>query len=299
MTKETTHKLINTYKEYEKKMKDYTDHIVKMMVGKKGQPIPLHVMIVSGDKGVGKTYTADQILSKQNIRGYQIVNGSLSAVQLYRFLWHHNDEIIVLDDVNSILQDGKDGASLLKACTETRHKRLISWQKQNYLCVHVNQYSLKDNDAIERKMVEIVNSSDNKKLVQKHREGATFPDQFYFTGAIIILTNKPLSVIDRVTEGAVSNRGWHQEMLFSVEGAVDLLKNSVNKITTWNDAPIKVANVKKALAFLTSKEAIAYYRNEGKIPTLRNLGKIASEIENGVFKNDMDTLIDNTECPAY
>jgi hypothetical protein len=298
MTKETTHKLINTYKEYEKKMRDYTDHIVKMMIGKKDQPIPLHAMIVSGDKGVGKTYTAEQILSKQKIRGYQIVTGSLSAVQLYKFLWEHNDEIIVLDDVNSILQDSKDGASLLKACTETRHKRLLHWQKQNYLCIPVNRYTLNDNDSISRKMEEIVNSSDNKKLMQKHSEGRTFPDQFYFTGALIILTNKPLSVIDRVTEGAVSNRGWHQEMLFSVEGAVDLLKNSVSKMTTFNDTPIKVTNVKKALNFLTSKDAIAYYRNEGKIPTLRTLGKIASEIENGI-KPDMDMIINNTESPAY
>ena len=56
-------------------MNDYKNHI-KLMIGKKGQPIPLHVMIVSGDKGVGKTYQAEQILSKQNVREYEIVTGS-------------------------------------------------------------------------------------------------------------------------------------------------------------------------------------------------------------------------------
>lgn len=287
---------INSYQEYKKKMDDYKEHITKMMIGKKGQPIPLHVMVVSGDKGVGKTYTAEQILSKQNIRNYEIVTGSLSAVQLYKFLWEHNDAIVVLDDVNSILQDPKDGASLLKACTETRNMRKLHWQKQNPNCIPVHRLNLVDNNAIEQKMAEI--ASLNNRLDEAHAAGKTFPDTFYFTGALIILTNKPLSVIDRVTEGAVSNRGWHQEMLFTVEGAVDLLKNSADKMKTFNDIPIKVTNVKKALNFLTSPEAIRYYKNNGKLPTLRTLGKVALECEYG-NKLDNDTLINNTECPAY
>ena len=294
--KEPTITRINNYSEYKKKMDDYKDHIVKLMVGKKGQPIPLHVMVVSGDKGVGKTYTAEEILSKQNIRNYVVINGSLSAVQLYKKLWEYNDSIIVLDDVNSILQDKKDGASLLKACTETKQERLLMWQKQNYNCIPVSKFNLKNNDAIDSKMAEV--ASLNKKLSAAHFAGKTFPDMFYFTGALIILTNKPLSMIDRVTEGAVSNRGWHQEMLFSVEGAVDLLKNSVNKMSTFNEIKIKPANLKKALAFLTSKDAIRYYKENGKIPTLRTLGKVAVEVEMNT-KLDRDTLVNNTECPAY
>lgn len=287
---------INTYKEYQKKMKDYEDHIKKMMIGKKGQPIPLHVMVVSGDKGVGKTYTAEQILSKQTIRNWEIVNGSLSPVQLYKFMWEHNDAIIVLDDVNSIIQDTKDGASLLKACTETKNKRKLTWQKQNPNCIPVHKLNLINNNAIEQKMTEIVSLSN--KLSEAHSAGKTFPDTFFFTGALIILTNKPLSVLDKVTEGAVSNRGWHQEMLFSVDGAVDLLKNSANKMKNFNDIAISSKNINKALKFLTSPDAIKYYKNNGKLPTLRTLGKVALECEYGNVL-DSDTLINNTEAPAY
>lgn len=286
---------INSFTEYQQKMNDYENHI-KMMIGKKDQPIPLHVMIVSGDKGVGKTYRAEQILGQQKIRNAEVVNSSMSAVQLYKFLWEHNDAIIVLDDVNSILQDSKDGASLLKACTETKHVRKLNWQKQNANCIPVHKFGLATNNAIEAKMDEI--AANNPKIAAAMMAGKTFPDTFYFTGALIILTNKPLSVIDRVTEGAVSNRGWHQEMLFSVDGAVDLIKNSVDKMKSFNDIPLTKANVQKAIKYLTSAQAIRYYKEEGKLPTLRTLGKIALEFQTGNTV-DENTIINYTECPAY
>ena len=286
---------INSFAEYQQKMSDYESHI-KMMIGKKGQPIPLHVMIVSGDKGVGKTYRADQILSDQTVRNWEIVNSSMSAVQLYKFLWEHNDAIIVLDDVNSILQDSKDGASLLKACTETRHIRKLNWQKQNANCIPVHKFGLATNSAIEAKMGEI--AKDNPKVAAAMMAGKTFPDTFYFTGALIILTNKPLSVIDRVTEGAVSNRGWHQEMLFSVDGAVELIKNSASKMKSFNDIPLAKANVQKAVKYLTSPQAIRYYKEEGKLPTLRTLGKIALEFQLNETMDD-HAIVNYTECPAY
>lgn len=285
---------ITSYKEYKKKMDDYANHI-KLMIGKKGSPIPLHVMIVSGDKGVGKTYLAEQILSKQTVRDYQIVTGSLSAVQFYKFLWEHNDSIIVLDDVNSILQDSKDGASLLKACTDSYHNRKLHWQKMNRNCVSINRLNLKTNAEIAAKMDEIVKGG---KLENAHLAGMTFPDTFYFTGAIVILTNKPLSVIDRVTEGAVSNRGWHQEMLFNVEGAIDLLKNSADRMKSFNGIQLKASSVKKALAFLTTDKAASFYKHNEKLPTLRTLGKVALEVEYGNAL-DEDTIANNTEAPAY
>lgn len=286
---------INSYAEYKQKMADYEEHI-NMMIGKKGQPIPLHVMIVSGDKGVGKTFRAEQILSSQTTRNWALVNSSMSAVQLYKFLWENNDAIIVLDDVNSILQDSKDGASLLKACTETKHIRKLNWQKQNSNCVHVNKFGLANNSAINIKITEL--AKDDKKLTNAIRCGKTFPDSFYFTGALIILTNKPLSTIDRVTEGAVSNRGWHQEMLFSVDGAVDLIKNSADKMKTFNDIPLSKTSVQRAIKYLSSPQAIRYYKEEGKLPTLRTLGKIALEFQMG-GKIDENTIVNYTECPAY
>ena len=287
---------INSFAEYTKKMTDYENQIVKMMIGQEGKPIPCHVMIVSGDKGVGKTYKAEELLSKQTIRNWEIVNSSMSAVQLYKFLWEHNDAIVVLDDVNSIIQDSKDGASLLKACTETKHVRKLSWQKQNANCIPVHRFGLDNNAAIQTKMTEMTTL--DPKLEKRYLEGKCFPDTFFFTGALIILTNKPLSVIDKVTEGAVSNRGWHQEMLFSVDGAVDLLRNFAPNMSTFNDVELTQESVNKAVAFLCNDEAVKYYKTNGKIPTIRTLGKVAVACEYGL-PLDTDALINYTECPAY
>lgn len=126
----------------------------------------------------------------------------------------------------------------------------------------------------------------------------TFPDSFYFTGALIILTNKPLSVIDRVTEGAVSNRGWHQEMLFSVDGAVDMIKHLAVRLNEFNGQALSKEAVAVALDFLTNEHAIHYYKANGKLPTIRTLGKVAQAVENGITL-DEDVLNDYTECPAY
>lgn len=287
---------INSFAEYQKKMTDYENQIVKMMIGKEGQPIPCNVMIVSGDKGVGKTYKAEELLRQQTIRKWEIVNSSMSAVQLYKFMWEHNDAIIVLDDVNSIIQDSKDGASLLKACTETKRVRKLSWQKQNASCIPVHRLGLTTNEAIEQKMEEIC--ALNPKTATALAAGKVFPDTFFFTGALIILTNKPLSIIDRVTEGAVSNRGWHQEMLFSVDGAVDLIRNFAHRLNSFNDTPLKEESVIKAVEFLTNNEAVQYYKTQGKIPTIRTLGKVAVAIEYDMTL-DRDLLENYTECPAY
>lgn len=296
MNKNTVLNRINSFAEYEKKMNDYTNQITKMMIGKPGQPIPCHVMIVSGDKGVGKTFTAEKILSNQTIRNWKIVTSSMSAVQLYKFMWENNDAIIVLDDVNSIIQDTKDGASLLKAATDSYPIRKLSWQKQNSNCIPVSKFNLKSNAQISDMMDTI--ASANPTLSVRHNAGKTFPDEFNFTGALIILTNKPLSVIDRATEGAVSNRGWHQEMLFSVEGAIELIKNFEQRITNYNGIEIDPLNIHKAVEFLTNDKAVRYYKDQGKVPTLRTLGKIALDFELGMTV-DEDTLHNETERPAY
>ena len=286
---------INSYDEFQKKISDYESHI-KMMVGKKGQPIPLHVMIMSGDKGVGKTFRAEKILSGQKIRRYKIQNGDISPVELYKLLWDYNDGIIVLDDVNSILQDSKSGASLLKACTDSYGVRKLNWSKQNPKCIHVSQFDLKTNEEIADKMQEI--ASRNKRLAALHESQATFPDTFFFTGALIILTNKPLEVIDRFTEGALSNRGYHQEMLFSVEGALALIKEIGKNFNTFNGQSLQKKNVDKVLRFLSTPEHIKMFKQRNLLPTIRTLGKLAVECEWG-HQLDEDILLNNIESPAY
>lgn len=283
---------INSYADYVKRITDYESQ-VKIMCN---TARPHNVLIVSGDPGIGKSYRAEKILSSQINMKYTIIKSSVSPVQLYHTMWQHNDEIIILDDVNSILQDNKDGASLLKACTESKPVRILQWQKQNPMCIPVSKYKCKDNDSIEERMQAIVTDSGRKNLANAHDAGKTFPDMFYFTGAIIILTNKSLRSFDRVTEGAVSNRGTHMEISFSTAGAIEFIKNFGPTMTQYNGMTFDEDTLTHVIDFMTSDTAVKYYVQNGKIPTLRNLGKIAGLYQFGETL-DESILEANTEFP--
>jgi hypothetical protein len=138
----------------------------------------------------------------------------------------------------------------------------------------------------------------NKRLSIAHENNLTFPDTFFFTGALIILTNKPLEIIDNFTEGALSNRGYHQEMLFSVEGAIELIKEISKNFKQFNNQNLQEKNVKKALKFLTTSEHVKMFKQRNLLPTIRTLGKLAVECEWG-HSLDEDILLNNIEHPAY
>jgi len=87
-------------------------------------------------------------------------------------------------------------------------------------------------------------------------------------------------------------------MLFSVEGAIELIKNFEQRITNYNGIEIDPLNIHKAVEFLTNDKAVRYYKDQGKVPTLRTLGKIALDFELGM-NVDEDTLHNETERPAY
>lgn len=281
---------LRTFQEYQKKITDYETQ-VRIMCSKQR---PHNVLIVSGDPGIGKSYRAEQILKNQANVNYQMVSGSLSAHELYRLMWYHNDEIIVLDDVNSILQDSKDGASLLKAATESKPIRVIQWLKKHHDCIPVKKYNCKDNSIIQERMNAYVRDKDNRRLTLAHEAGSTFPDMFYFTGAVIILTNKSLKTIDRATEGAVSNRGSHMQISFTVEGAIDFIKKFGPSMTEFNGMKMEEKTIKDVIAFMTSDEAVKYYIDHCKIPTLRSLGKIEGLYQHD-WPLDISLLEDNTE----
>ena len=282
---------IKSFQEYQKKIAEYETQ-VRIMCNKQR---PHNVLIVSGDPGIGKSYRADQILKNQTNVKYQIVTGSLSPVQLYNLMWRHNDEIIIIDDVNSILQDSKDGASLLKAATESKPIRTLQWQKQNHDIISVHEGNCKNNHFIQERMNAYVRDKDNKRLTLAHEAGKTSPDMFYFTGAVIILTNKSLKSFDKITEGAVSNRGSHMQISFTVEGAIDFIKKFGPSMTEYNGMKMEPKTIEDVIKFMTSDEAVRYYIDHCKIPTLRTLGKIEGLYQSNV-PLDGSMLDNNTEA---
>lgn len=285
-------KQITNYKEYLTYKKAMEDEL-KMMCK---QNRPHNVFVCSGQAGIGKTYTASAIFEKYAEVPYIVKSGSLSPVELYTTMWQNPDAVIILDDVNEIIKDPKNGAALLKIATDSYKVRKIHWQKRNPLCIHVSGSSKpENNEDIKRAMDYYVSENGTDTLKKSHAANTTFPDMFFFTGAIVILTNKSLKTIDMATEGAVTNRGAHMEISFSLDGMLSFLTEFSKTFTSYLDTTFKKATMPVVIKFLTSKPSVDFLRRYDRMISIRNLGSIASQYQEHGKKLEVELLENNTE----
>lgn len=115
----------------------------------------LRSMIAFGPGGIGKTYPIEQMLrSHERETGATVrcITGSVSPVKFVEVLWEcrMKGDIVLLDDADSGLSN-QEFMNLLKAATDSKGRRVISWLK-------------KTNDA-------------------------PFDPQFEFEGSVIIISN--------------------------------------------------------------------------------------------------------------
>lgn len=90
-------------------------------------------LIISGPGGIGKSYPTIKKLeaAREQGRAIQIVTGAVSPAGLIPKLWSvKNGGVLCLDDADSIL-DTLDGLNILKAATDSKPLRQISWEKRS------------------------------------------------------------------------------------------------------------------------------------------------------------------------
>jgi hypothetical protein len=94
----------------------------------------IRALVVTGAPGVGKTYNVEDVLSSSEENKFEIVKGSLSAVNLYKLGWDYRrpGNVIVLDDADSIFTD-EEALNLLKALCDSSKNRRVSWMKESAL----------------------------------------------------------------------------------------------------------------------------------------------------------------------
>jgi len=103
----TSHPCYSTAKEY-----------IRLLTGSDS----VHLLIVNGEGGTGKTHLVLGILNELKIP-YEYVNG-ITAFELFDFAQHNNGKVIVLDDVTLT----KEMVRLLKAMCDTgARERVVSW----------------------------------------------------------------------------------------------------------------------------------------------------------------------------
>lgn len=117
-------------------------------------------MIVSGNPGIGKTYTLEYILESakdaEKIH-FESVRGFVRATGLYKLLWENREKghVLMFDDADSVFAD-ETALNLLKGALDTTKKRTISWRSEK---------------------------------VFEDATGGEIPQSFDFNGAVIFVTN--------------------------------------------------------------------------------------------------------------
>jgi len=149
-------------------------------------------LIIYGPPGMSKTYTIRRTFYLAGLKpatDYVIEKGStLGLSSTYSLLFENRDRILVLDDFDTPLLN-PDTVNLLKACTDTYGKRIISLPRE-------------------------------KVFETGEAKGSAVPSKFEFKGKIIIVTNLDRSKIDT----ALLSRAPGVEVNFSSEEVLKSLK---------------------------------------------------------------------------
>jgi hypothetical protein len=192
-----------------------------------------NALFLCGRGGIGKTQTVEDELSKAGLRdgdGYFKNAGSASPIGIYTTLYANRKDIIVFDDSDSALND-QEGRNLIKAATDTKKVRKISWNKKSSVIIPANQFE------------EMVDESDDGLPADKNGN-PVYPNSFEFTGRVIFISNLTLNKLD--PDGALRTRGYiidinptdaevidYMEKIapnIKLEGNVKLPKESINEV---------------------------------------------------------------------
>lgn len=92
----------------------------------------IRALVVTGAPGVGKTYTVQNVLETTPDAKFDIIRGTLSAVNLYKlgYAYRRPGNVIVLDDADGIFQD-EDALNILKALCDSSSTRRVHWMKES------------------------------------------------------------------------------------------------------------------------------------------------------------------------
>jgi hypothetical protein len=175
---------------------------------------------ICGAGGVGKTHIAEQELNAMGMTdgdGYYKNTTSASAAGMYRVLYDHRDSIVLFDDCDNVFKD-QESRNLLKAATDTKENRKVSWGKKSFWIYQGNPADLEDRDNDDGGGIFDGGSEDFDD------EDKKYPKYFDFKGRIIFISNLSLDKLD--PDGALRTRGF----IISINPTNDELVTFMGKI---------------------------------------------------------------------
>ncbi len=174
---------------YEQKLADLEEILVGVIKKNLSNGV-----FIGGRGGTGKTYTVEKVLEKlglQDGKDYFKTTTTASPSAMYQTLFDHRDGVIVFDDADNALDDD-EGRNLIKAATDTKKTRKLSWTKQS----NWTYDPLKPPANIPSRAMWLANMT----------EKGMFPRSYEFTGKIIFISNKTLDKLD--PDGALRTRAF-------------------------------------------------------------------------------------------
>jgi hypothetical protein len=179
-------------------IKDYVDMILDGI-----QPS----LVITGDPGIGKTFTVLQQLKKQvveKIEGlasskgedYRKISGDISAFGLYRTLFMENGKLLIFDDIDSVWTN-RISANILKAALDSTGDRELSYEKAKTF----NPEHYDEEEA--------------ESMIAR----GFLPSPFNFTGKIIFISNMRPEQMD----SAVLDRSMHVDLNLKPEDIFDII----------------------------------------------------------------------------
>lgn len=166
----------------------------------------IRALVVTGAPGVGKTHTILEILENTPGAKFEVVKGTLSAVELYKlgYRMRHPGSVVVLDDADGIFAD-EDALNILKALCDSSQVRRVNWLKDSA--------TLRQDDV---------------------------PQAYEFHGSFIFVSNLPLQ---RLVDEGGNKFVPHFEALLSRSLYLDLLIHNRQAISLWVEHIARNANM--------------------------------------------------------
>lgn len=187
----------------------------------------------------GKTQTVEDTLAelgKTDGNGYFKVTTSASPSAMYEILYKNKKSMVLFDDCDGAL-DTQDGRNMIKAATDTKHVRKVSWAKKGG--------GYYDPDAVG-------DSDDGEDDI-----GDKLPRHFEYTGKIIFISNLPINKLD--PDGAIRTRAMMIELNPTNNELYEFLGIIYNKIVIRDeDGQIRnLSNEKRREVVMKLKDIIA------------------------------------------
>lgn len=121
----------------------------------------LKLAIVTGAPGIGKTYNILKALKAAGTK-FEVVNGSMSAPNLYATAWtlRERGNVMVIDDGDAVFND-EESLNLLKAMTDSNQDRHVNYRKESPVLAEVGA----DKSFIFRGSIIVISNKDFDEMI--------------------------------------------------------------------------------------------------------------------------------------